>query len=289
VVQDHNTAEVLNLLHTMLRQAYPAGGGRGGGGGPGGGGGGGGSGGGGGPPPGPPAMPLAPGQGQVPVAVAADVKSIGERPQIFDGDHTKADNFIKEVKAYFRVNEDMAGFNSPIKKVTFTLTLIKGDEVAGWVCDMGNWLDTLDRIHHNFPIVWTQFLDKFETQFQDLNKSQQGRMELKKCHMHWPNITQYISNFERYARQARYMQGNAETTDIFLKGLPSQVLTDVLKPPYAAGYEAMKRKAIDAIQALVLLDTIVASQGHSAPARDNHPQGGPPANFSTFARGNVLY
>ena len=54
---------------------------------------------------------------------------MGNLPHKFTGDRTKADKFIEEVKAYFRVNEDVAGFNLPIKKVAFTLTLIKGDEV----------------------------------------------------------------------------------------------------------------------------------------------------------------
>ena len=31
---------------------------------------------------------------------------------------------------------------------------------------------------------------------------------------------QYIADFEQYARQAGYTQGNAETTDLFLKELP---------------------------------------------------------------------
>ena len=55
---------------------------------------------------------------------------MGKKPVIFTGNCTKADNFIEEVKAYFCVNQDVARFDSPIKKVAFTLTLIKGDEVA---------------------------------------------------------------------------------------------------------------------------------------------------------------
>ena len=158
---------------------------------------------------------------------------MGEKPAIFTGDRTKVDDFIEEVKAYFHVNQDVAGFNSPIKKVAFTLTLIKGDEVARWVKDMGTWIDGLDHVHQNYPIVWTQFLDEFETQFQDLNKQQRARMALDKCCMQWPHISQYISDFEKYAQQAGYTQGNAETTNLFLKGLLTRVLADVLKPPYA--------------------------------------------------------
>ena len=185
---------------------------------------------------------------------------MGEKPAIFTGDRTKADNFIKEVKAYFRINHDVTGFNSPIKKVAFTLTPIKGDEVTGWVKDMGTWTNGLDHVDQNFPIVWTQFLDEFKTQFQDLNKQQHARMALDKCRTQWPHISQYISDFEKYAQHARYTQGNTETTDLFLKGLPTRVLADVLKPPYAQGYEDTKQKAVNTTQSLVLLDAIISSQ-----------------------------
>ena len=139
----HTPAEVLNQLNIALRHAHPGAGG-------GGGGGGGGGSGGAGPPLG---QPTPTGQGQAVVPAAADIKAMGNLPHEFTGDRTKADDFIKEVKAYFRVNEDVAEFNSPIKKVAFTLTLIKGDEVAGWVRDMGIWIDGLDRVYDNFPII----------------------------------------------------------------------------------------------------------------------------------------
>ena len=111
-----------------------------------------GSGRGGGPPPGQPAPT---GQGQAAVPAAADIKVMGNLPHKFTGDRTKADDFIEEVKAYFCINEDVAGFNLSIKKVTFTLTLIKGDEVARWVRDMGIWIDRLNQVQDNFPIIWT--------------------------------------------------------------------------------------------------------------------------------------
>ena len=97
--------------------------------------------------------------------------------------------------------------------------------------------------------------------------------------MVWPNIAQYIADFERYARQAGYTQGNAETTDIFLKGLPSRVLTDVLKPPYTVGYNATKQKALEATQALVLLDAIVASQGARTVGGNPRSGGTAPPSF----------
>ena len=70
---------------------------------------------------------------QQPIPPAPDIKAMGSLPQIFNGDQSKADDFIEEVKGYFCLNADVPGYNSPYKKVAFTLTLIKGDELAQWV------------------------------------------------------------------------------------------------------------------------------------------------------------
>lgn len=119
---------IQNSLRNALRQGPPTGGGPAGGGPRGGGPGGGGPGGGGPPGPGQPAVQ----QPQAVIVPAADVKTMGQLPQVFYGDRMKADNFIEEVKGYLQLNHDVAGFNLLMKKVAFTLTLIKGKDTAGW-------------------------------------------------------------------------------------------------------------------------------------------------------------
>jgi len=129
--------------------------------------------------PGPP-TPIPPAQGgQQPIARAADVKSMGGLPQVFSGDCLLADDFIEEVKGYLRLNQDVAGYNFPIKKVALTLTLMKGPQVAGWTCDMGTWLDTLDPILDNIPDVWDQFLYEFSQQYQDSQRENRARGEIE--------------------------------------------------------------------------------------------------------------
>ena len=140
--------------------------------------GGGAPGGGGGPPGG--GQPAAP---QQPIAPTADVKAMGSLPQIFTRDWSKADDFIKEVKGYFQLNADVAGYNSPYKKVTFTLTLIKGTEPAQLVWNMGDWLDTLDPIANNVEDIWIQFLEEYAHQFQDSQAAQRAWNKLKNCRM----------------------------------------------------------------------------------------------------------
>ena len=160
--------------------------GRGGGGGRGSGGGGGGGGGGGHPAP----------QPQQPIPAAADVKAMGKLSEIFGGNREQVDNFIKAIKGYLRLNQDVAGFDSPMKKVAFTLTHMQGPEVAGWVKDMGTMLDRLNPATDNIPDLWNQFLEEFEAQYQDSQRVEKAKDWIEKLKMRWPNIDQYISEFE---------------------------------------------------------------------------------------------
>jgi hypothetical protein len=93
--------------------------------------------------PGGPVEPL-PAAPQQSVVLAGNVKTMGQLPQVFTGDRSQANNFIKEVKGYLHLNQDVAGFNLPIKKVAFMLMLIKGPDTAGWTRDMGDFLDGLE-------------------------------------------------------------------------------------------------------------------------------------------------
>jgi hypothetical protein len=101
--------------------------------------------------------------------LAGDVKTMGQLPQIFTGDHSKVDNFIEEVKGYLHLNQDVAGFDSPVKKIVFTLMLIKGEDTTGWTRDMGDLLDRLGPVD-NILDLWMQFLAEFGQQFQDTQK-----------------------------------------------------------------------------------------------------------------------
>ena len=163
-------------------------------------------------------------------SMTADVKTMGALPQIFYGDRTKANDFINEVKAYLQLNADVAGYDSPFKKVTFTLTLIEGESTAQWVRDMGDWLDGLIMPRDNIPDLWNQFLREFQDQFQDTQAAQRARNELRDCKMKGADCDDYVMRFESLARKANYATGNEETYNMFLQGLPEPLLHDTLKP-----------------------------------------------------------
>ena len=86
---------------------------------------------------------------------------------------------LKKSRDTFRLNQDVPGFNSPIKKAALTLTLIKGPEVAGWVRDMGHWIDQLNPTLDNVPFVWEQLLLEFARQFHDSQQEDRARIKLE--------------------------------------------------------------------------------------------------------------
>ena len=56
------------------------------------------------------------------------------------------------------------------------------------------------------------------------------------------NYDEYISKFESLADKANYTRGSTELYNMFLKGLPTGILYDVLKPPTPLTYDALKDK-----------------------------------------------
>ena len=121
---------------------------------------------------------------------------MGELPDVFNGDRTKAEVFIDQLNHYFLLNLDVPGFNSPIKKVALAITLIKGAEVAGWTRALGELLRALDPVHDNVPALWEHFEREFRKKFQDSSKQQRARASLDSHRMKWPDIDAYISSFE---------------------------------------------------------------------------------------------
>ena len=182
---------------------------------------------------------------------------MGSLLQIFYRDWSKADDFIKEVKGYFCLNANVPGYNSPYKKVAFTLTLVKGEETAQWVWNMGNWLDMLDPIADNVEDLWLQFLKAYAYQFQDSQAAQRAQNDLKSCRMMNNNYDEYVSKFKSLADKANYTRGSTELYDMFLEGLPTGILYDMLKPLTPLTYNALKDKVQALAQGKAIIDGLL--------------------------------
>jgi hypothetical protein len=199
----------------------------------------------------------------------SDGKILGNLPSAFNGDRARAEEFLMNMKAYFRLNIKNSQLRSPMTRVAMCLNNMEGPEIEEWKIDMGKWFDSLNPNHDDRIGVWNTFEAEYHTQFEDSQRETTARGELQKLEMTWPLVDKYVSNFEKLARQAGYNHTNPETMHYFMGGLPRSVLTDVLRAPIPTTYHALKAKAIDAVRSRVLIDTLVKSKPTARPPNTN--------------------
>jgi hypothetical protein len=61
---------------------------------------------------------------------------------------------------------------------------------------MGSWIDALDLTNDDIQEVWDTFVQEFNDHFSDSQLQQRARLDLDKCKMRFPNMDQYILDFE---------------------------------------------------------------------------------------------
>jgi len=190
----------------------------------------------GGTPPGPPSGGGPPGRGgpagaggiaNQPVTMAANVKAMGKDPPTFHGDRSKANTFMNEVEKYLTLNDDVAGFKSPKKKVVLVLTFMQGPEVEEWTRGMLQWIQQIPD-ESNMELIWRIFQRCFYRRFTNTQADSTARKNLTQLKMRFPDIDSYIADFEQTVHKALYRLGSHEMNQQFLSGLPRDVAEDIM-------------------------------------------------------------
>ncbi len=173
-------------------------------------------------------------------------------------------------------NQGVPGFKSPIRRITITLTFIKGPQVNGWVEGILEGIKQLHPINDNVEYMYLNFLSHFKSQFVDSMKQEVAQASLDRLTFHFPTIDQYISDFEMLSRKAKYTIGSRELMNMFLKGFhnfPHIVERIIDKSP--TDYFNLKEKAIMVVKNQQLLCAIKNS-ANPTPFRTNFQQCPPP-------------
>jgi hypothetical protein len=79
--------------------------------------------------------------------------------------------------------------------------------------------------------------------------------------MWFPEVDQYISDFEDLVRQAGYTIGNEETIGFFLNGLTLSILDEVIRTPFPTTYNEYKTKAVEITKGRQMIELIRARHG----------------------------
>jgi hypothetical protein len=197
-------------------------------------------------------------QSMVPIPQAHDIKAMGSLPRIFDGDRTWAEAFLTEFLGYLILNQGVPGFESPIRQVTLALTLIKGEKVDLWVRNMIDTLRRLHPVHHNVPAIWEESEQAFRDKFVDSTRELRARNQLEQLKFKYPDIDEYVANFEDLIVYAGYNLASKEAINLFLKGFSKNrnLLDKVFTLPVLTAYGAMKRHLIAIVKSMQLVNSI---------------------------------
>jgi hypothetical protein len=198
---------------------------------------------------------------------------MGAPPIHFEGDCTRAEEFIDEVTDHFLLNHQHIPFQSAITRVAYTLSHVKGPQTATWRHNMGRWLanqpDNQD--------TYDQFIAQFCAQFMDSQKELRARNKLNTLHMTWPHIDQYIVDFEQLIGEAGYDQNHPKSLQLFLLHLSLTVLADTMKAMAqqpVRDYPTYKETTIKGTQSQEILKALLGNTvgRFFQPQRQGNPQ-----------------
>ena len=71
------------------------------------------------------------------------------------------------------------------------------------------------------------------------------------------NYDNYVSQFKSLTDKAEYTQGSTEMYNMFLEGLPTNILYDILKPPTPTTYDALKERVRSLAQGKAIIDRLL--------------------------------
>ena len=197
-----------------------------------------------------------------------DREPMGTLPTIFEGDCSKAESFLREFSTYLLVKYDVPALASFIKRITITLTCIKGPKVNWWTQQQLEWLMTLQPADDN-NATYQQFIVNFRACFMDSQKAQRARIELWTLKMTWPEIDEYISKFKSITHEASYNPVDPNTMQQFLQGLPQSISQKVLKDTMVETYEQMKKKVISVTTSQRIIHALYKQPSRGIPSRSN--------------------
>jgi hypothetical protein len=131
--------------------------------------------------------------------------------------------------------------------------------------------------------TWDQFIAQFKAAFMNTQRDQCARNQLDTLRLKWPEIDQYTMNFKRMIREAGYAQGGAQTIQMYIDGLPNNIVADVTRSPPVYTYLEIVQRAIDSVRSKELMSALTKKRGGrtnqpSWPFQTGQPAGQRPRN-----------
>jgi hypothetical protein len=154
----------------------------------------------------------------------------GTPPTIFDGDRTKAQDFMREFNLYWMQNDQHPMMTTPYYRMTTCLARIRGPKVNDWVDQVIREVQqglTDGSSHRQDDRLWTEFKESFEGQFTDTAIVEKSLTELTNLDLTGDDVDSYIAKFETLVRRCGYLRTDPGVLKMFKDGLPKGVTSKI--------------------------------------------------------------
>jgi hypothetical protein len=218
---------------------------------------------------------------QLPAAIAENpptnenLNLIGEPPTTFDGDRSKADQFITQFGLFRIINDRNPVITNPKQRVALALTYIRGPKVDAWVAQQYDALSTkvnhaLARTPHadtDEEALWEDFIAEYKRAFAEPSWEVFARLE--KLRMAGDDVEMYIAAFENLMRRAECKRESGPMVHYFRQGLPTNLERSIMKrqavPNTIDEWQSAARKEVER-RALMKLYHLAGPEGGDNPA-----------------------
>jgi Retrotransposon gag protein len=202
---------------------------------------------------------------------------IGVPPITFDGDRSKADQFITQFGLFRIINDKNSVITNPKRRVALALTYIRGPKVDAWVSQQYDALST--KVNHandalarttqggadtdsDEEDLWEDFIAEFKRAFAE--PSWEVFAKLENLRMAGNDVEMYIANFENLMRRAECKRESGPMVHYFRQGLPTNLERSIVKrqaiPNTIDEWQSAARKEVER-RALMKLYHLAGPEG----------------------------
>jgi hypothetical protein len=160
-------------------------------------------------------------------------------PAIFDGNRSKANNFMMEFNLYCIANHDTDHMANPMKRAALFLGFIQGPIVQAWIQCQTQWI--VDQLTTGRADTdegyWTHIAAEFQSAFQDTGAKERAQEEL--CNMSFipGEVDTFIAQFETLAHEANFPIDTDNTITMFAAKLPYKMMQHILLVVKPIGFQ----------------------------------------------------
>ena len=168
-------------------------------------------------------------------AIKVDGGLKGRAPEPFNGDQTKAKQFLVEFELFWMNNEENSHMKNPYKCSTYFLSLCSGEQVEeDWVIQQVRELKEKttrcsDPIAKTDEDLWKDLIKNFVDTYTWTGKTEQAHIELINLEIKGDNIDEYIAKFKNLLRKGEIPRDDVAALFRFKGGLRKGLHAAILK------------------------------------------------------------